>query len=154
MGYTYDHPRPAVTVDAVVFSRGDGVWNVLLIQRGQEPFAGKWALPGGFVEMDETLERAAARELEEETGITGITLEQLRAFGDPGRDPRGRTISIVHWGIVEGREPEPRGQDDAAEAAWWRTDALPELAFDHDRIIAAAMAALRVHVERESRERD
>jgi 8-oxo-dGTP diphosphatase len=154
MGYTYDHPRPAVTVDAVVFARGDGHWTVLLIQRGQEPFAGSWALPGGFVEMDETLERAAARELEEETGITGVELEQLRVFGDPGRDPRGRTISIVHWGIVEGREPEPRGLDDAAEAAWWRTDMLPELAFDHEAIIAVALVALRTRVDERNRADD
>lgn len=143
MSYTYEHPRPAVTVDAVVFARGDGHWDVLLIRRARDPFAGKWALPGGFVDPDEPLDRAARRELEEETGITSVKLEQLRAFGDPGRDPRGHTISIVHWGVIEGRPPAAEGADDASEAAWWRIDALPELAFDHERVLSVAIDALR-----------
>lgn len=150
--YRYEHPRPAVTVDAVVFARRGSHWSVLLIRRGSEPFEGRWALPGGFLEVDETLEHAAARELEEECGVAGVGLEQLRAFGAPGRDPRGRTISIAHWGIVDGEAPEPRGGDDAAEAAWWRIDALPPLAFDHDDIIGAAVAALRARLDGRSDE--
>lgn len=143
MPITYEHPRPAVTVDAVVFARGGGGTSVLLIRRGKPPFEGKWALPGGFVEMDETLAQSAARELAEETGLTGVDLEQLHAFGDPGRDPRGRTVSIAHWGVIEGRPPPVRGDDDAAEARWHDVDALPELAFDHAHILRMAVRRLR-----------
>lgn len=143
MPITYEHPRPAVTVDAVVFATGGGATSVLLIRRGKPPFEGKWALPGGFVEMDETLARSAARELAEETGLTGVDLEQLHAFGDPGRDPRGRTVSIAHWGVIEGPAPHVRGDDDAAEARWHDVDALPELAFDHAHILRVAVQRLR-----------
>lgn len=145
MGYTYEHPRPAVTVDAVVFARErreDRAWRVLLVRRGKPPFEGKWALPGGFVEMDETLVASAARELAEETGLRGVALEQLHAFGDPGRDPRGRTVSVVHWGVVEGSLPEVEGDDDADEAVWHAVEALPELAFDHAEVLAMAIERL------------
>ena len=134
MPYTYEYPRPMVTVDAVVFRRRAGVSEVLLIRRGRDPFAGCWALPGGFVEMDETLDTAAARELEEETGLTGIALEQFHAFGDPGRDPRGRSIAVAYWGMAP-EDAAVQGGDDAAEAAWFPISALPPLAFDHDGII-------------------
>ena len=136
--HVYDYPRPAVAADMVVLSR-DGY--VLLVRRKSEPFQGQWALPGGFMNIDERLADAAARELEEETGITGLTLRQWRAFDEPGRDPRGRTISVVFLAQVDGR-PEAKGGDDAAEARWQPLDRLPRLAFDHDRILAEAQQAL------------
>jgi len=135
--HCYDYPRPAVTVDAVVLT-DDGA--VLLIKRRSAPFEGSWALPGGFIEIDEALADAAARELAEETGITGVGLRQLRAFDEPNRDPRGRCISIAFLGHVRGR-PEPKAGDDAAEARWHALDQLPPMAFDHDEIIACALAA-------------
>ncbi len=146
--YTYDYPRPMVTVDAVVFTERDGRLEVLLIQRGRDPFAGYWALPGGFVEMDETLEAAARRELEEETGLRGVALEQLRAFGDPGRDPRGRSIAIAFAGEADWRVHAPRGADDAADARWFPVDALPPLAFDHREIVEYAVGRRRKDTQR------
>ncbi len=110
---------------------------VLLIQRGREPFVGKWALPGGFVDMNEDLKTAALRELHEETGITGVEIEQFRTFGAIGRDPRHRTISVVYIGIVSAILP-CEGSDDAADARWFDIDQLPELAFDHAEILLRA----------------
>ena len=138
-GSSYRYPHPAVTVDVVVLS-DDGA--VLLIRRKGEPFRGRWALPGGFMDIDERLAEAAARELDEETGLAGLQLQQVQAFDDPGRDPRGRTISIAFLARVRGR-PEPRAGDDAAEARWRPLDALPPVAFDHDQIIARALEAAR-----------
>lgn len=136
--YVYAYPRPMVTVDAVVFC-GDGAnRRVALIRRRNEPFAGRWALPGGFVDMDESLEHAVARELAEETGLRGIALRQLHAFGDPGRDPRGRNICVTYVGETDTAAPL-RAADDAAEAAWHPVDALPPLAFDHGNIVAMAL---------------
>ena len=131
----YDYPRPAVTADIVLLS-GDAV---LLIKRRLTPFEGCWALPGGFMDIDETLADAAARELEEETGITGVPLRQLRVFDAPGRDPRGRTISVVFLADI-GDRPKPRAGDDAAEARWHLLDRLPPVAFDHETIIMHAVA--------------
>jgi 8-oxo-dGTP diphosphatase len=133
--YCYDHPRPAVTVDTVVLTR-EAEPRVLLIRRKHEPFAGRWALPGGFVEMDETLEAAARRELREETALEVMSMEQLHTFGDPGRDPRGRTISVVYLARVPDAKTRLQAADDAAEAAWHPLDGLPPLPFDHDRILA------------------
>jgi 8-oxo-dGTP diphosphatase len=138
-GYVYEYPRPAVTVDAVVFTMREGRREVLLIERKHAPFAGTWALPGGFVEMEEPLEAAALRELEEETGVTGVTLAQLGAFGDPNRDPRGRTIAVAFWGETDWRQHAPEGGDDAAKAAWFPVDALPPLAFDHGEMVQLAL---------------
>ena len=132
--HTYSFPRPAVTVDVVAISRG---CQVLLVRRKADPFKGRWALPGGFIDMDETLADAAARELEEETGITGLQMRQLRAFDRPDRDPRGRTIAVAFLALLED-QPEPRAGDDAAEARWLPLDQLPPLAFDHDVIVACA----------------
>ena len=146
--YTYDYPRPMVTVDAVVFTERDGRLEVLLIQRGRDPFAGYWALPGGFVEMEETLEAAARRELEEETGLRGVALEQLRAFGDPGRDPLGRSIDFVFRGVSDWRAQSPRVADDAADARWFPVDALPTLAFDHRQIVEYAVNTRRKDTQR------
>jgi 8-oxo-dGTP diphosphatase len=134
MPYSYDHPRPAVTVDIALLRPGEAGNEILLIRRGNAPFAGAWALPGGFVDADEDLPAAAQRELAEETGLVGIALEQLRAYGRPGRDPRGHTISIVFTGSA-GSGTEAQAGSDAADAHWFALDALPTLAFDHDEII-------------------
>lgn len=140
--YTYDYPRPAVTVDLVLVTREEPP-RVLLIRRKHEPFEGMWAIPGGFVDMDETLEAAARRELQEETGIRAPRrLEQLHAFGDPGRDPRTRTISVAYLAEVDPNHVRPKAGDDAAEAAWHRLDRPPKLAFDHAKILAAARRRL------------
>lgn len=128
----------AVTVDIVTFCNANNKLNVLLIKRKNDPFKGQWAIPGGFVEEDEDLETAAKRELAEETAVKVKTIEQVKAFGKPGRDPRGRIISIAFLGWVECEE-EPVGGDDAAEAKWFKLDDLPEeLAFDHAEIIKTA----------------
>jgi len=136
--YCYDYPRPALAADTIVVSDGG---SVLLVRRKHEPFKGHWAIPGGFVEIDEPLEHAARRELEEETGLTGVELTQLRTFGTPGRDPRGRTVSVVFLATVKGR-PGPQAGSDAAEARWFPLDALPPVAFDHAEVIAVAREAL------------
>jgi 8-oxo-dGTP diphosphatase len=132
--YTYDYPRPAVTVDAVIVTREKRP-RVLLIRRKHDPFAGMWAIPGGFVDMDETLEAAARRELCEETGVRVKSLEQIHTFGDPGRDPRGRTISVVYLCRVDAAAVQPRAADDAAEVAWHRLEQPPPMAFDHAAIL-------------------
>ena len=137
--YCYSHPRPALTVDLACFVEVAGRTHVLLVERENEPYAGRWALPGGFVDELEPLERAAARELEEETGLTGVSIEQFRAYGDPGRDPRGHTVTVVFVAWLE-RRAAVTGGDDARDAAWFPVDELPPLAFDHDRIIPEALA--------------
>jgi 8-oxo-dGTP diphosphatase len=140
-GFTYDHPRPAVTTDIALVRHGARGWEILLVKRSHDPFRDRWALPGGFVDELESLEAAAARELKEECGIEGVELWQFRAFGNPGRDPRGHTISVGYLGVA--REPiEPRPGDDAGEARWFPIDSLPELAFDHDEIVNAALERL------------
>jgi 8-oxo-dGTP diphosphatase len=132
-----------VTVDAVVFAVSPGKTEVLLVRRKNEPFKGQWAVPGGFVEMDEELEDAVARELAEETALTGIRLEQLRTFGKCGRDPRGRQISIAFTGTVTEGQDRVRAGDDAAEVGWFNIAKLPEkLAFDHDEMIQAGIERL------------
>jgi len=141
--YIYDWPRPMVTVDAVVFSLSGGSTQVLLVNRGREPYKGKWAVPGGFVEIDEELEDAVARELQEETGLTGVRLEQMRTFGTVGRDPRGRQITIVFMGIATKEQTKVKAGDDAAKAEWFNIDELPEeMAFDHDEIIKCGIENL------------
>ncbi len=143
--YVYDYPRPMVVVDIVLFGpRAGGKLDVLLIQRGQDPYKGHWATPGGFVDMDEPLDAAAYRELEEETGITGIRLEQFYTFGRPDRDPRGRNIAVGYLALVNPEFHTPRAGDDAAETRWWSVDELPSLAFDHDDVVETALARLRV----------
>jgi 8-oxo-dGTP diphosphatase len=136
-----DFPRPGLTVDAVVLTR-ERPRRVLLIRRGHAPFAGRYALPGGFVERDEDLAPACARELREETGLAEVALEQFRAYGTPGRDPRGWTVSVVHVGEVDaGAAARAKGADDADDARFFPVDALPRpLAFDHDRILDEALA--------------
>ncbi|MCC6202685.1 MAG: NUDIX hydrolase [Gammaproteobacteria bacterium] len=133
----------AVTTDAVVFRVGNAALEVLLIERAHPPFAGHWALPGGFLEAGETLDTCAARELAEETGLANVYLEQLYTFGDPGRDPRGRTVTVAYLGLAAGDGEPLDAASDAAAARWFRVDALPALAFDHDRIIACGIERLR-----------
>lgn len=146
MSYTYEHPRPSLTVDAVVFGYDDALLRILLVQRGTPPFEGSWALPGGFVRMDETLEEAARRELREETAVTRLYLEQLYTFGDPGRDPRGRVVSVAYYGLVKLADHRVRASTDASHAAWFDVDDLPTLAFDHARIVETALERLRAQV--------
>ncbi|MBN1665822.1 MAG: NUDIX hydrolase [Anaerolineales bacterium] len=146
--YTYNHPRPALTVDIVTFTvRGDRL-NVLCIERRTPPFQGGWALPGGFVQMDENLENAALRELEEETGLTDVYLEQLYTYGEPDRDPRGRVVSVAYFALIPSDgHIRPEGGDDASQARWFPYDELPALAFDHDEIVTYAIRRLRYKLE-------
>lgn len=147
--YTYKYPRAALTTDALILKKHIG--EILLIQRGIEPFKGKWALPGGFVEMDELLADACKRELMEETGLVVEKLEQFQVFDKVDRDPRGRTISVVFYGFVE-KDADVKGGDDAAEAAWFKLDALPELAFDHDQVIDVFFKMLGLAIKCNSRD--
>lgn len=141
--YTYEYPRPSVTVDIVVFGySGRGSLKLLLIQRGGEPFKGQWALPGGFVEIDEDLEASALRELEEETGVRDLFLEQLYTFGTPNRDPRGRVISVAYYALVNLQDHPPVPDSDAEKADWFDLTDLPQLAFDHADIVATARQRL------------
>ena len=137
MAYTYKYPRPAVTADCIVITR-EAEPKVLLIQRGSEPFKGRWAFPGGFMNMDETTEQCAIRELEEETGLQVNNVIQIEAYSKVDRDPRGRTVTIAYLAILD-RPLAVIGQDDAAKAEWWPLSNLPELAFDHDRIMQDAV---------------
>jgi len=136
--HCYEYSRPAVTADIVLLYNSENDVEVLLIKRAREPFMGCWAFPGGFVDKDESLETAASRELLEETGITGIQLEQIGSFGDPGRDPRGHTVSVVFCSVLDDRL-DPSAGDDAAAAEWHSALAPPELAFDHQKILRLAL---------------
>ena len=137
MAYTYSFPRPVVSVDIIIFRMSERQAELLLIKRANEPFKGQWALPGGFVDKDEPLGDAAARELQEETGLSGILLTQMHTFGNPGRDPRGHTVSVVYVGYLPLGAKAMAG-DDAAEAQWFRVNDLPDLAFDHIKIVEMA----------------
>ena len=138
MAYTYKYPRPAVTADCVVIT-GESNPKVLLIERGDNPFKGCWAFPGGFLNMDETTEQCAVRELEEETGLVVEDLYQIGAYSKVDRDPRGRTITVAYLAVID-VSCEVKGQDDAAKAQWFPIDALPSLAFDHYDIMQDAIA--------------
>lgn len=140
--YSYRHPHPAVAVDVVIFTVREHRLYVLLIQRGVEPYKGSWALPGGFVRIQEDLFSAAARELREETGLDGAYLQQVGAFGDPGRDPRERVISVAYFAILSSEAIALKAGTDAAAAHWWAFAELPPLGFDHKAIVAAAHRAL------------
>ena len=146
MSFTYAYPRPAVTVDCVVFGLDDADLKVLLIARDREPFAGRWALPGGFVDPDETLEQAALRELAEETGVSKLYLEQLYSFGDPGRDPRDRVITVAYYALVRRLDHAPRAASDARAVGWFPASRCPPLAFDHREIVAMARQRLQAKV--------
>ena len=143
MPYSYEYPRPALTVDCVVFGLDDEDLKVMLIQRDLEPFAGHWALPGGFVRMEESLDDAAARELQEETGIGKVFLEQLYSFSTPDRDPRGRVVSVAYYALVNLRDHRVLAATDARSAAWFPVSDTPSLAFDHEAILAMAHERLK-----------
>lgn len=142
MTASYPHPRPALTVDCVVFGLDDSGLQVLLIQRGLPPFQDKWALPGGFVREDESLEEAARRELSEETGLQRIFLEQLYTFGAVGRDPRERVVTVAYYALVKLSAHRVAAATDASDAAWFSILDLPRLAFDHQKIVETAQSRL------------
>lgn len=141
------YDRPSVTVDVVIFSLVDDDLQVLLIKRKFAPFAGMWAIPGGFVRIDESLEEAAVRELAEETGVTDVYMEQLYTFGRPDRDPRTRVITIAYFALVPHDIVRHQPGDDAAETDWFSMFDLPELAFDHREILDYALTRLRYKLE-------
>jgi 8-oxo-dGTP diphosphatase len=141
MSYEYKYPRPAVTADAVVITKKEPQ-KVLLIERGGEPFKGCWAFPGGFMNMDETAEQCAFRELEEETGLQLTEAKQIGCYSDVDRDPRGRTLSVAYLMLVEDELPV-KGLDDAKQAKWWPLNDLPELAFDHSKILNETFRTLK-----------
>ena len=147
LNYHYKYPHPSVTTDCVIFGFDGTRMKVLLVQRGIEPYKGRWAFPGGFLQMDESAEEGALRELREETGLSGAFIRQFHTFSAPERDPRERVITIAFYALV--RIEEVTGGDDAADARWFALDEVPQLAFDHDQILRTAEQALRqqIHFE-------
>lgn len=141
MSFTYKYPRPAVTADVAVITTEQEA-KVLLIQRGNEPYKGHWAFPGGFMDMDETTEQCAIRELEEETGLKVSEVKQIGAYSKVDRDPRGRTITVAYLARIANAE-KVNGQDDAAKAEWFPINNLPPLAFDHEDIMKDAIELLQ-----------
>lgn len=141
--HTYEFPRPALSVDCVVFGIDEGDLKLMLIKRKLAPFKNKWALPGGFVRMDETTDHAARRELEEESGLKNIYLEQLYTFSKIDRDPRQRVVSICHYALVRLKNYEVHASTDASDAAWFSIDDLPSLAFDHQHMVDLALDRLK-----------
>lgn len=143
MPFTYEYARPALTVDCVVFGLDDDDLKVMLIQRDLEPFAGRWALPGGFVNVGEAVDEAARRELTEETGMQRVFLEQLYTFGAPGRDPREHVVSVAYYSLVRLSDHRVQAATDARDAAWFAIDDVPSLAFDHQKILKVAHDRLK-----------
>lgn len=145
--FHYKYPHPSVTTDCVIFGFDGVKLKVLLIERGCEPYKGRWAFPGGFLKMDESAEEGAKRELEEETGLKAAYIKQFHTFTEPDRDPRERVITIAYYALV--RIQDVNGGDDAAKAQWFDLEDVPSLAFDHDRILRKAMQELRkqIHFE-------
>jgi len=148
MAYEYKYPRPSVTTDTLVFSIRERALHVLLVERKQDPFTGRWAIPGGFLRLNEDLADCAARELAEETGVTGMPLKQFRTYGAPGRDPRGPTVTVVFLALVPSDHILPVGGSDASKAAWFPVLNHPPLAFDHNTILAEGRARLAEDVTR------
>lgn len=140
--YTYPYPHPAITADCIVFAIGDGDTKILLIERKNPPYRGRWAFPGGFMNMDESAEEAAMRELEEETGLKVDCVIQVGAFSKVDRDPRERIVTIAFYTVME-HAPEVKGTDDASRARWFSLDNLPPLAFDHEEILGQALKIMR-----------
>ena len=145
--YSYKYPRPALTADCIVFARKEQDFRVLLVQRANEPYKGKWAFPGGFMNMDETTEETARRELKEETGLIVDDISQIGTFDRVDRDPRGRVITVAYFVVIDGIR-EVKGGDDAAVARWFSIGNLPELAFDHQKIMEVALRKLRDYVKK------
>lgn len=145
--YSYKYPHPSVTTDCVIFGFDGVKLKVLLVERGMAPYKGRWAFPGGFLNMDESAEEGALRELKEETGLEGVYIRQFHTFSDPQRDPRERVITIAYYALV--RMQEVKGGDDASDARWFALDEVPPLAFDHDQILRKAEKTLRqqIHFE-------
>ena len=143
MKHTYDYPRPALTVDCVIFGLDDDDLKVLLIERGIKPFEGRWAIPGGFVNPGESVDDAAARELREETGLKNVFLEQLYTFGHPKRDPREHVVSVAYYALVNLTEHTLHATTDARSAAWFSVSDVPKLAFDHNKIFEMALTRLK-----------
>ncbi|MEL7185178.1 MAG: NUDIX domain-containing protein [Pseudomonadota bacterium] len=147
MAYEYEYPHPAVTVDVVIFTVRNDELKVLLIKRALEPFVGQWALPGGFVGMEESLPEAARRELREETGVDAAYLEQLYTFGEPNRDPRERVISVAYYALMPSDALEIKAASDAEGVGWFAIDDLPALAFDHPEILEMALQRLAAKLD-------
>lgn len=147
MAFSYEFARPALTVDVVVFALDESDLQVMLVQRDLPPFEGQWALPGGFVRVDETLDDAARRELQEETGLRDIFLEQLYTFSAVDRDPRERVVTVAYYALVNLEGHDVHASTDARNAAWFPVNDLPELAFDHQAILDAAHERLRGKVQ-------
>ena len=146
MAHTYQYPHPAVTVDACLFTILDDQLKILLIKRGLDPYKGDWAIPGGFVHMDESLDQAVQRELQEETGATGFNFEQFGTFGQVDRDPRERVITVAYFALAPAEHVTLKADTDADEAAWFPISALPDLAFDHAGIIDKAVKRVRAEI--------
>jgi len=138
MPFTYRYPHPAVTTDIVIFTIRQDELKILLIKRALPPHRNQWALPGGFIKLEESLEEGAKRELQEETGVTGVYLEQLYTFGRPNRDPRERVITVAYYALIPSDELEPKAASDAENVSWFGLKELPDLAFDHKRILKMA----------------
>ena len=147
MPYTYEYPHPAVATDIVIFTIRQDELKVLLIKRAMPPFQGQWALPGGFVNLQESLEEGARRELEEETGVQGVYLEQLYTFGAPDRDPRERVITVAYYALIPSDKINIRAASDAEGVSWFGMDEIPALAFDHDEILNAAHERLAAKLD-------
>ena len=143
MSYNYEYERPALTTDCVVFGLDEKDLKMLLIQRDIEPFEGKWALPGGFIRVGESVDDCARRELEEETGLKNIFLEQLQSFGAPDRDPREHVVTVAYYALVNLIEHAPKAATDARNAAWFSLEDIPTLAFDHEQILKVALERLK-----------
>ncbi len=143
MMFTYSHPRPALTADCIILRRRNDETQVLLVCRNHPPFEGMWALPGGFMEEDEKLSQTAARELFEETGLENITLHPFRVYDAPGRDPRGRTVTLVFWGTADDPDTAVRPSSDARDVRWVPLSQLPPLAFDHAQILEDFFASMK-----------
>jgi 8-oxo-dGTP diphosphatase len=141
--FCYEYPRPALTADCVLFSFENNQLQVMLIERKHDPFKGMWAFPGGFMDMDETIDKCVLRELKEETGLENISAEQIGAFSEVGRDPRGRTVTVAYLAMARQNDCHAVAGDDAQNVRWFAVDALPPLAFDHHKLIATAMGRLK-----------
>jgi len=143
MAYTYDYPHFALTVDAVIFSKSAAGLNVLLIRRANEPFKDCWAFPGGFVNIDEVIDIAVYRELEEETNISNVSLTRVDVFDAIDRDPRERTVSVAYYGFINDSNEPVKAGDDAKDAKWFSVNNLPELAFDHSMILKRILEVIK-----------